>query len=165
MSPRFALRWSLIGLACAGVLVAAAWLLSRLQPAPATQAPQSVSVDALLAAAEMPLDANGVGTQIISGTTFTLRLAPYPARASQTATVTLVALAANGIPAVNVNPALTIAQTGRADVREFAMLALPDHSYQAAGVLFPQPGAWRVRVDVYVGDPTPANILLTVNTQ
>jgi hypothetical protein len=163
MSPRFALRWTLVGLVCALVIVLLGALLFRLSPPPPT--PPQVSIDDLMAAALMPLDERGMGTQVISGTTLSFKLSPYPARATITSTVTLVAIASHGQTPALVTPTLYVAQASQPSTREFPMLLQDDGSYVAAGVLFPQPGPWRVRVDVYVGDATPANMLIAVEAR
>ncbi len=160
ISARFALRWTAVGLLCALLLVAAAFLLRYSQrPAPS---PHLVTVDDLAAAAEMPLNAQGQGTQIISNTTLVLTLQPYPARAGVTGTLSLVATSPDGRPATYVSPTLYIASVGRSGDREYPMPVQPDRSFAAAGVLFPTEASYRVRVGVYVGDDTPASILLTV---
>ncbi len=163
ISARFALRWTVVGLLCMAALVMLAALASTLRaPAPT---PRPVSFEALVAGMELPLDAGGSGTQIISNTTLSLRLQPYPARAGVTSTLTLVALDQAGKPAGYVNPSLRVADVGKSDGQEFTMPRQPDGSYVATGVLFPQPGSWRVRVDAYVGDDTPANIIMTVQAK
>jgi hypothetical protein len=169
ISARFALRWTIVGLLCALLLVAAAFLL-RLSwtPSPASR---PITLAELAAAAEMPLDAHGQGSQIISGTTVLLMLQPYPARVGVTSTLTLVAVPAavptssDGRPVTNTNPTLYVASIGKSDAREYAVPVQPDQSYTVSGIFFPNPGTYRVRVDVYVGDDTPANILLTVVAQ
>jgi hypothetical protein len=163
ISARFALRWTVVGLLCATALVMLAALTSTLRaPAPT---PRPVSFEALVAGMEMPLDASGSGTQIISNTTLSLRLQPYPARAGVISTLTLVALDQAGKPAGYVTPDLMVADVGKSDGQEFTMPRQPDGSYTATGILFPQPGSWRVRVDAYVGDDTPANIIMTIQAK
>ena len=168
ITARFALRWIAIGLLCAAVLVTVAALLALTRPpapAPRGNAPRAVSFDELAAAMELPLDRSGAGTQIISNTMLTLKLQPYPAQAGVTSTLTLVALDPAGKPADYANPSLTVASIGRSDGREFAMPWQADGSYTATGILFPEPGAWRVRVDAYVGDDTPANMIVSVQAR
>jgi hypothetical protein len=159
ISARFTLRWTLVALICAAALVmAAAWLSSLRAPAP----PRAVSFDALAKGMEMPLDASGAGTQIISNTTLMLRIEPYPVRAGVTSSLTLVALDPAGKPAAYVAPDVQVADAGRSDGLTFPMPRQADGSYVAMGVLFPSAGDWRVRVNASVGDEMPANIILTV---
>jgi hypothetical protein len=160
ISARFALRWTIIGLLCALLLVAAAFLL-RLSRTSAP-APRPITLADLAASAEMPLDARGQGSQIISGTTVLLSLQPYPARAGVPNSLTLVATSSDGRPVTNINPTLYVSSVGKSGGSEYAVPTQPDQSYVISGTFFPNPGTYRVRVDVYVGDDTPANILLTV---
>lgn len=164
MTSRFALRWTLIGLAAVLPLLALAYLLSILRPEPPL-VQRSVSVDNLLAAVEMPLDERGGGTQIISNTTLVLLVQPYPPRASVVSTITLVAISAGGQPYTAVNPSVLISDDTHAEPREYALRANPDGSFAVSEVLMPAPGEYRVRVDAYLGDPTPANILFTLRAQ
>ena len=164
MTPRFAVRWTLIGLLAAFPLLALAYILSLLQSAP-QPAPQSVSVNDLLSAVEMRLDANGTGTQIISETILTLRLQPYPVRSSDITTVTLVALTSNGKFWPAANPTLWVTQSSAGEPRAYPMSARPEGSYSVAGKLLPSPGQYRMRVDVYLGDDMPANLIFTLPSQ
>ena len=159
-SPRFALRWTLIGILCASLLVGLAVLVATMRPpAPARRA---LSFDDLAAAAEMPLDTSGRGTQIISNTTLVLSLQPYPVSANVTSTLTLIAIEPGGQPARQANPTLYIAQVGRPAEAEYAFSPQADGSY-AVDFRYPAAGQYRVRVDVYVGDSTPASMLLSVS--
>jgi hypothetical protein len=161
MSYRFALRWTAIGLVCALAILVAAFALKAMCPAP-VPITQQVSFDALVAAEEMPLDANGTGTQIISGTILSLKLQPYPPRASVPVTLTLIAISPNGRNSTTVTPTLMIQSDNQPGIKEYALALQPDRTYTYHGVLFPDPGAWHLRLDVYVGDEIPANMLLTV---
>ena len=162
MGLRFALRWTLVALACALVLLAAAIALRLARPAPFATPTRVYNIDDLLAAGEMRFDANGTATQIISGTILTLKLAPYPPRSAVSSTLTLVALRQGGRPAGDANPRLTVAPAGQADPQTYAMSPRGSGVYQAAGVFFPSPAAWRLRVNVYVGDDIPASMLATI---
>ncbi|MCL4506404.1 MAG: hypothetical protein M1434_09095 [Chloroflexi bacterium] len=165
MGPRFALRWTLIGLVSALVLVAAAVALRLARPVPAPPPARVYSVDDLLSATEMRFDVDGVGTQIISGTILTLKLAPYPPRSAVTSTVTLVALTSDGKPAETANPTLTIAPSGQAASQTFPLAHQTGGIYEATGILFPTAGSWHMRVDVYLGDDIPSSMLMTVNAR
>ncbi len=163
MGSRFALRWTLIALACALVLLTAAVALRLARPAPVATPTRIYNIDDLLAAGEMRFDANGAGTQIISGTILTLKLAPYPPRSAVTSTVTLVALMSDGTPAETANPTLMVAPSGQVASEEYPLKHRIGGVYDAAGVFFPTGGSWHMRVDVYVGDDIPSNMLMTVN--
>jgi hypothetical protein len=113
----------------------------------------------------MPLDERGGGTQIISNTTLALLVQPYPPRASVVSTITLVAIAAGGKPFLAVNPSVLISDDAHPEPREFALRPNTDGSFAVSEVLMPLPGEYRVRVDAYLGDPTPANILFTLRAQ
>lgn len=164
MTPRFAVRWTLIGLLAVLPLLALAYLLSLLQPAPPS-ALRKVSVDDLLSAAEMPLDATGSGTQIISGTTLTLQVQPYPPPASVVSTVTLVAITSDGKLFRAANPRLWVTLSSESEPREYPMLLRDEGSYSASGMLLPTRGQYRMRVDVYLGDPVPANMIFSVQAR
>lgn len=164
MSPQFALRWTLIALLCAVVIVGLGVLLSFLQPVSAPP-PRQVTVDDLMAAVEMPLSPEGAGMQIISGTTLAFKLEPYPARASEQATVTLIAIAPDGHTPAEVAPVLWVAPPATVEMREFTMTLRPEGGYAASGVFFPQPGPWRLRVDVNVGDNVPTSMLTTIEAR
>ena len=165
MGPRFAFRWTIIGLVSAMVLVAAAVALRLARPAPPPVPTRTVSVEDLLSGIEMRFDANGVGTQIINGTILTLKLEPYPPRSAVTNTVTLVALTSGGEPAEAVNPKLIVAPSGQTELRTFPLTYHSNGAYDAAGEFFPTAGSWHMRVDVYVGDDIPASMLTTINAR
>jgi hypothetical protein len=126
---------------------------------------QQVSIALLAAAAEMPLDATGSGTQIISGTTLTFKLQPYPPLSTVTSTVILLAIAPDGKPATAAAPVLNVKGSGQDGEHDFPFAPLPGGAYSATGVFFPSPGLWRLRVDVYVGDDIPAMMLVTANVR
>ena len=166
MGPRFALRWTAIALACFLPALAIAFFLHNLaiqQPQP-QQRPR-VSIDLLMTAAEMPLDAAGGGTQIISGTTVTFKLQPYPPVSFVTSTVTLMAVAPDGKPATAASPVLYVTRPGEAGERQFLLESPSGGAYFASGVFFPSSGTWRLRIDVNVGDDVPAMMLLTLNAK
>ena len=164
MGPRFALRWTAIALACFLPVLAVGFLLHNLAIQQAQQRPR-VSIDLLMAAAEMPLDAAGGGTQIISGTTLTFKLQPYPPVSFVTSTVTLMAVAPDGKPATAASPVLYVTRPGEAGERQFLLAPLSGGAYSASGVFFPSSGTWRMRIDVNVGDDVPAMMLLTLNAK
>lgn len=163
MGPRFALRWTVIGLICFVGILAVAFLLRTLSPRSAEPA-QRVSLDALAAAAEMPFDKTGSGTQIISDTVLTLKLQPYPAQSSVPSTVTLAVVSPNGSAGMNAEPVLAVKNADGANAREYVMLPVAGGLYSASGNLFPTAGTWRIRVVVKVGDDVPAMMLATVST-
>ena len=163
MSYRFTLRWTLVGLLCAACLLGIGVFIEELRPAPPVQ--QQVSIDDLMAAGEMPMSEQGTGMQVINGTTLALKLDPYPARASVPATLTLVTIPSTGRAQAEGAPVLLVAPVAQVDAREFVMARQADQSYAAQGVFFPQPGRWRLRVDVNVGDDTPASMMTTVEVK
>ena len=162
MGPRFALRWTAVSLLCFLVLLTIAFVLRNLA-AQQTGHQQIVSIYALADAAEMPLNANGSGTQIISGTTVTLKLQPYPALSAVASTVTLSMVSPDGHPVQSTTPQFIVRQTGIAAVRTFPLTQLPGGVYTASGVLFPAAGVWNLRIDINVGDQVPAMMLVNVN--
>jgi hypothetical protein len=163
VSLRFALRWTFVGLLCALALVAAGVVLSALRPPPPQAQP--VTIDDLMAAAFMPLDSGGLGTQVISGTTFYFRLSPYPPRSMAPATVILVAIGPDGRTPTAVTPTLYVAQPGEEAAREYVMPRLADQSYAIRSAFFPRPGPWRLRLDVHVGGAEPVNMLIAVEAR
>jgi hypothetical protein len=165
IDARFALRWTAIGLACAAILVALAMLLSTWHAQAPAATPRSISYEAFVAGMEMPLDANGAGTQVMSNITLSFRLQPYPARAGVTTTLVLVAMDQAGKLVGDVAPSLRVADAGESDGQEYSMPRQQDGSYVATGMFFPQAGNWRIRVDAYMGDDIPANIITSVQAK
>ena len=99
-----------------------------------------------LASLSLPLDAQGLGTQVSEGTSLTIRVQPYPPIARAPVTVTLVAIGPNGgllqfVPAVSVSALNQVAGPGA------PMRRLSSGGYEHAGILFPAPGRWRITVD------------------
>ncbi|HEY3290923.1 MAG TPA: hypothetical protein VGK87_12400 [Anaerolineae bacterium] len=121
-----------------------------------------MTLDQLVAAAEMPFDATGSGTQIISDTVLTLKVQPYPPRASQPATVTLAVVSPDGSAGTNAVPVLNLKDVNGSNARELSLQPQAGGVYSTHGILFPAAGIWRIRVDVNVGDDVPATMLATI---
>ncbi len=142
MTARRAIVFICIAAILAGVFSLAAAVLTRWMAA----APPTAPLDVPLASLSLPLDAQGLGTQVIEGTSLTFRVQPYPPIARAPVTVTLVAIGPNGgllqfVPAVSVSALNQVAGPGA------PMRRLPSGGYEYGGILFPTPGLWRITVD------------------
>lgn len=113
------------------------WMANAAQPAP---------LDVPLASLSLPLDAQGLGTQVIEGNSLTFRVEPFPPVSRAPVTITLVAIRPNGglaqfSPAVSVSAPNQVAGPGA------PMRRLSTGGYEYSGVLFSAPGPWRITVD------------------
>lgn len=164
MTPRRAL----IFIAIAGVvfllLAGAALWLQSMQPQP------QLNLEALPPdSSVMPLDENGIGSQVISGTQVTLRLSPMPAQANISQTVRLIVTDPSAKAQI-VTPTLYI--TSQDLTANTPTLSLPmqrdrDGSYIAQAPLFPASGAWRLRIELTLPPPVDDlySMITVVNTK
>lgn len=149
MTFRLALRFILIALAAGFAVVTAGLALSRLREQTAA-APIDLSqlTEAQLASALMPLDANGVGSQVFGDTIVSVRVLPYPVAAPTDTEIRLVAVTERGRVLQNSRPTVFIARAGASDGATRALVEQPDGSYAVRGRLFGQPGLYRLRLTV-----------------
>jgi hypothetical protein len=142
MTARRAIIFVCVAAILAGVFTLAAavltrWMANAAQPAP---------LDVPLASLALPLDGQGLGTQVIEGNSLTFRVQPYPPIAGAPVTITLVAIRPNGAlaqfaPAVSVSTLAQVAGPGA------PMRRLSSGGYEHAGILFPAAGKWRITID------------------
>ena len=113
MTARRAIVFISIAAILAGVFSLSAAVLTRWM----ANVPPAAPLDVPLASLSLPLDAQGLGTQVIEGTSLTIRVQPYPPIARAPVTVTLVAIGPNGgllqfVPAVSVSALNQVAGPG-----------------------------------------------------
>ncbi len=165
MTPRRALVFMAVAGVMAVLLIGITFVLREMQPAAEmtlTQIPVNTSA--------MPLDENGIGSQTISGTQIAVRLSPYPASSDPTASSTLrmIVTQPNTITLKVVTPTLFLASQSvdtRFSVTQTAMRHEPDGSYSAQGHFFPQPGGWRLRIELMLDEDDPYSVIVLVNAQ
>jgi hypothetical protein len=143
---RIALRYILIALIAASLLVIATIALVRLAPLPTTIT-QQVPIDSIAVA----LDANGAGTQVLDDAILAVSVLPYPPRAGQPVTITLVALDRVTGATMMVTPTLSVADADLVEGSDIPLARDAGGAYAATGALFPAPGEWRARVRVDFG--------------
>lgn len=140
-APRAAVFVS-VALILAGVFVGVTAVLARWR----AEAPPTAPPEASASSLALPLDDQGLGAQLLEGTTFTVRVAPWPAPAGRPVTVALVVIDPNG--QLPVFPAaLFVARSGTAPGPGLEMRRLPSGGYEYAGTLFPTPGDWQLMLD------------------
>ncbi len=142
MTARRAIIFMCVAVILAGVFSLSAAVLTRWM----ANVPPPAPLDVPLASLSLPLDAQGLGTQVIEGTSLTFRVQPYPPVARAPVTITLVAIGPNGglvqfAPAVSVSALNQVAGPGA------PMRRLSSGGYEYGGDLFPAPGLWRITVD------------------
>ena len=165
MSPRLALRFILLSLILAGLLMGAAVILNgRLRLSqPAASIP---SLEQQLASMAMKLDADGIGSQVISGTHISVRLAPYPPMAGQPSTLSIVGSLPNGQLAL-ITPTLYITSDA-ADApipQQLTPSRQPGGDYLAQAILFAKPGLWRTRIGFYLNPTDLSSVVLLVQAR
>jgi hypothetical protein len=153
MSPRLALRFVVFSLIIFAILIGIASVLSRrLQQMETQNAPPATpSFEQQLAAMTMQLDGNGIGSQVISGTQITVKVAPYPPKAGQETMLVIAGTTNTGHISV-ITPTLFIAPdvAGNAPTQRVTAHATGGGSYTATGLFFPQAGVWLVRVVFFI---------------
>jgi hypothetical protein len=142
MTARRAIIFVCVAAILAGVFTLAAAVLTRWM----ANAPQPAPLDVPLASLSLPLDGQGLGTQIIEGNSLTFRLQPYPPVARAPVTLTLVAIRPNGALA-QFAPAVSVSALNQVPGPGAPMRQLPSGGYEYSGLLFPNPGQWRITVD------------------
>ncbi|MEO6063669.1 MAG: hypothetical protein ABIQ99_17190 [Thermoflexales bacterium] len=153
MTARRAIVFICIAAILAGVFSLAAAVLTRWMAAAPPQAPLVVP----LANMSLTLDAQGLGTQVIEGTSLTFRVQPYPPVARAPVTIALVAIGPDG-GLVQFAPAVAVSALNQVPGPGAPMRRLPSGGYEYAGILFPTPGLWRITVDA----PILADSALTI---
>jgi hypothetical protein len=171
LSPRLALRFILLSIVLAGLLMAIAIVLNvRLralqQAVPASSLPPTPSLVQQLASMAIKLDANGLGSQVISGTQISIKLSPYPVRAGQVTEMSIVAMSPFGQLAT-ITPTLFLSpnspKVGAA--KAFTMTHEASGAYLVQGNLFPIPGEWQGRIGFYLNARETSSVILFVSAQ
>ena len=142
MTARRAIIFVCVAAILAGVFTLAAAVLTRWM----ANAPQPAPLDVPLASLSLPLDGQGLGTQIIEGNSLTFRLQPYPPVSRAPVTLTLVAIRPNGALA-QFAPAVSVSALNQVPGPGAPMRQLSSGGYEFGGILFPAPGQWRITVD------------------
>lgn len=158
---RNAVRWVVVALIAASMLIVAAMMLSRL--AAGSQPPASVDVQVPASNMALPLDASGAGMQIIPEAVLSVKLSPYPPQGNAPSTLTLVALDPKTQVVKLITPTLEIAPLADVDGVTFAMKKDAAGSHTAGGVFFPQAGEYRLRIHIDLGTAEPYSMLIVVN--
>jgi hypothetical protein len=112
--------------------------------------PSALPVSAEQAAAStlLPLDAHGVGLQILDTLALQVRVAPYPVRAGRPMTVALVPMSLDMRSLLSVTPTLTFVSPEGAEAGRFALVRSSAGAYQAAGIFAPRPGRWQLSLEI-----------------
>lgn len=160
---RIALRWVIVALIAASLLLVVAIALTRWQAQ--RDAAGMVELQIPLDSIAVPLSADGVGTQIIEPAELSIRLDPYPPRASAPATLTLVALDRKTRDLMVITPTLSVAEPAQVDGVAYPMVRQSSGAYIASGVFFPKPGLWRLRVSIDFGVMEPYRMLALIEAQ
>lgn len=157
---RIALRYILIALIAASLLLIATIALVRLAPPP-TSITQQVPIDSIAVA----LDANGAGMQVLDNAILSVSLLPHPPRAGEPVTVTLVAIDRATGATMSVTPTLSVAEAGLVEGQDVLMARDAGGAYVATGALFPAPGEWRARVRVDFGAESDYSMIMLARVQ
>jgi hypothetical protein len=160
---RIALRWVIVALIAASLLLIAAIALSRLQMQ--RDAARAVELQVPLDSIAVPLSADGIGAQVIEPAELRVKLAPYPPQAGAPATLTLVALDRKTGSLMMVTPTLSVAALTQVEGLEYPMTRQSNGAYTISGILFPKPGPWRVRVSIDFGAEEPYRMLALVQAK
>ncbi|WP_169237941.1 hypothetical protein [Candidatus Roseilinea sp. NK_OTU-006] len=160
---RIALRWVIVALIAASLLLVAGIALTRMQVqrGVARAVQLSVPLDNMV----VPLNADGVGAQVIELAALGIKLDPYPPRAGAPATVTLVALDRAAGRVMTITPTLSVAEPTDVEGRDYPMVPQGNGAYVASGVFFPRPGVWRLRAHIDFGVAEPYRMLALVEAQ
>lgn len=158
-------RWVLVALVAASLLIVAAIALNRLALNAQQAQPASVAVQVPASNMALPLDAAGVGTQIIPEAILSVRLAPYPPQVNAPSTLTLVALDPHTNAIKVITPTLEIAPLVEVSGETFAMQRDAAGSYTAGGIFFPQSGEYRLRIRINLGTAEPYSMLIAVRVK
>ena len=142
MTARRAIVFICIAAILAGLFTFAAAVLTRLMADALPPAP----LDVPQANLSLPLDEQGLGAQVIEGTSLTFRVQPYPPVSRAPVTISLVAIGPDG-SLVKFSPSVAVSAPNKVPDPGAPMRRLPSGGYEYSGVLFPAPGAWRMTVD------------------
>lgn len=159
---RIALRWIVVALIAATLLVLAAAGLARLRPRDfSSSAELQVPVESIA----LPLDAYGSGAQVIGPANLNLKLDPYPPRAGDSITLTLVALDRTSQALMTITPTLSVAEPVAVEGTDYVLTRQVNGAYVARGRFFPRPGQWRLRLAIDFGSDEPYRILALVEAK
>jgi hypothetical protein len=159
---RIALKWIVVALVAASLLLVAAIALARLRPAlPTTITLTQVPVDNIA----VPLDAAGAGMQVLEDVSLSLKLAPYPPRAGVESSLTIVAIDRATQAIRPITPTLEVAALDAVSGESFEMQADVSGAHSATDQFFPAAGEWRMRVLVDFGAAEPHSVLILANAR
>ncbi len=160
---RIALRWVIVALIAASLLLVAGIALARLQMQ--RDVARAVELQVPLDSIAVPLGADGVGTQIIEPAVLSIKLEPYLPRAGAPATVTLVVLDRKAGRLMTITPTLSVAEPTQVEGRDYPMVPQRNGAYVVSGAFFPRPGVWRLRVHIDFGAAEPYRMLALVEAK
>jgi hypothetical protein len=156
------LRWILAALFAASCLLGIGIGLVRWQSEAVNQ---QVNVPVPMDTIALPLDEYGVGSQVIALARLTVRLAPYPPRAGQPVTLTLVVVDRFSGAVLHVRPHLEVSEWMQADGQGYMAVRHASGAYFFDGVQLPQPGRWRLRLTIDFGAGQPYRTLILVEAR
>lgn len=145
---RLGLQWVGVALLVAAALVGFTALLVRLTPPP----PAAIDLQVPIESVALPLDANGVGEQVLRDAMLVVRLTPYPPHAGAPSVLDVVIIDRLTQQPRAITPTLQVAPLEEAEGTLFPFTRLPQGGYRARGVFFPHPGEWRVRLRLRFGN-------------
>jgi len=159
--PRAALCLVIAALVAASLFVGATIMLARWRTGLGEQT-LAVPIDNMA----LPLDMQGTGLQIVSGTVLKATVKPWPPRADTAESLTLSANddATGAMRAVT--PTLEIAPSDQVDGTRFLLVSLSPGRYIARGTFFSsgQAARWRMRVRLSLPGGEPYTMLILANT-
>jgi len=130
--------------------------LTRWQSQLATQVSLPVPADTIA----LPLDERGIGAQVIAPASLTAHLTPYPPRAGQPVTLTLVVVDRTTGRVLPIQTQLEVSEWAQTDGHSFAATRQESGAYVFSGLFFPWPGKWRLRLTIDFGDGQPYRTLM-----
>jgi hypothetical protein len=159
MTPRRAFIFIALSATIASLFLIANVLISR-----CSEQPERQSVRVALSGLAMPLNANGSGAQNFDGNILSYHIDPYPVRAGEVTTLTLVALSSQTQQPITTTPTFMVTANDMIDGARFEMKRERE-TYVARDVFFPDRGVWRVRVSVPIipNNPYITHILIEAN--
>ncbi len=156
------LRWILVALCAASCLLGMGIGLARWQSGLANQ---QVDVLVPMDTIALPLDEHGVGSQVIAPARLTVRLMPYPPRAGQPVTLSLVVVDRFSGAVLPVQPYLEVSEWTQTDGQGHAAVRHASGAYIFSGLQFSQPGRWRLRLTIDFGTDQPYRTLILVDAK
>ncbi len=160
---RIALRWITVALFAASGLMLLTLALTRL--APEVQANQTLLLQVQQSSMAMPLDARGVGAQAVGKYWVSASVAPFPPRAGELITVTVIALEPRERRVMPISPTLEVASLTEVDGVMYPMQPIAGGGYAARDVVLPQPGDWRLRVMMRFAPQEDYSLLMLLSAQ